>query len=367
MNTEDIQNLVSWATHHKQNNLFGRYLTFKSIAPILKNLPKKFSKEIIGHSYRGIPIYKVTVGQGPTKVLLWSQMHGNESTGTKALFDFFNWLDEDNTNTNLILRQCTLVVVPMLNPDGAEYYTRVNAQNIDLNRDAVDVIAPESKLLQHVLKEVNPKFCFNLHDQRTIFNVGENPATLSFLAPSEEESRQVTDGRKVTMSVISSIYKVMKKLIPNQIGRYTDEFYPTATGDNFQKAGYHTILIEAGHYQDDYNREEVRKFNFISLVAGLEAIANNNYNTSNYKTYFEIPNIEKKYLDIIYKNIVLTEEDKMIDVGVLFKETLENEKILFKPTIEIVDDLSNYFANTIINKMGKKYKSKTSLTELFDN
>lgn len=59
----------------------------------------------------------------------------------------------------------------MLNPDGAEAYTRVNGNNIDLNRDAVARKAKESKLLRTALEAFKPQFCFNLHDQRTIFNV----------------------------------------------------------------------------------------------------------------------------------------------------------------------------------------------------
>lgn len=366
MNTMDFDNLVSWTARHKEEKLFGRYIIFESIAPLIKNLSDTFCKEVVGHSYKGIPIYKVTIGKGSTNILVWSQMHGNESTGTKAVFDFFKWLTKDDIVANTILEKCTLVFLPMLNPDGAAVYTRVNAQDIDLNRDAVDVIAPESKVLRQVLKNVNPKFCFNLHDQRTIFNVGDNPATISFLAPSEEKSRKLTEGRKITMSVISEMYNALKSLIPGQIGRYTDEFYPTATGDNFQKAGHNTILIEAGHYQDDYDREEVRKYNFICLVTGIYSIAEQK-DFSNYKPYFEIPNNEKKYLDIIYKNVVLQDEDVMIDVGVLFKETLENKKIRFKPTIEIIDDLSEYNANTIINKKGEIYKTRGALTKLFDN
>ncbi|QCX39022.1 DUF2817 domain-containing protein [Aureibaculum algae] len=367
MNITDLDTLVSWSKNHKENNLFGRYLTYADIEPLVKDLSQKFSKEIIGHSYKGIPIHKITIGSGKIKILLWSQMHGNESTGTKALFDLLKWLDDDgNLMVNEILKACTLVFVPMLNPDGAAVYTRVNAQNIDLNRDAVAVKAPESKILQAVLKDVNPKYCFNLHDQRTIFNVGDNPATISFLAPSEEESRKVTEGRKITMSVINAMFSSLTQLIPGQIGRYTDEFYPTATGDNFQKAGYYTILIEAGHYQDDYNREEVRRFNFISLVTGISFIASGEDN-SNYEAYFEIPNNEKSFLDIIYKNIELVEENKLVDVGVLFKETLEDKKVIFRPAIEVIGNLSDYNANTIINKKGEKYNTKLSLSKLFDN
>lgn len=366
MITTDLNNFLKWVSQYNEDNLLGRYITFKDIEPILKSLPSQFDVQQIGRSHKKIPIYKVAIGEGKTKILIWSQMHGNESTGTKAVFDLFKWLtDADSKAISQILKKCTLVFITMLNPDGAEAYTRVNAQNIDLNRDAVDLIASESKLLQSVLKEINPKFCFNLHDQRTIFSINKKPATISFLAPSEEESRKVTRGRKITMAVISHMFKRLEPLIPGQIGRYTDEFYPTATGDNFQKAGYHTILIEAGHFNDDYNREIVRKLNFIALLSGITYIANET-KFDDFETYFNIPNNEKKYLDVIYKNIILSEDNKMIDVGVVFKEVLVDHEITFTPEIIYTTDLSAYNANQIIDKKGELFKNKETLLLLFD-
>ena len=368
MNTTDLTNFLEWASQYTEKNLFGRYITFKDIEPLLKKLAHQFDVKKIGHSYRGLPIYKITIGNGATKILIWSQMHGNESTGTKAVFDFFKWIgstSDNSSSVHQILNECTLVFIPMLNPDGAEVYTRVNAQEIDLNRDAVDLIAPESKLLQLVLKEVNPKFCFNLHDQRTIFSIDKKPASISFLAPSEEESRNVTRGREITMAVINHMFETLNPLIPGQIGRYTDEFYPTATGDNFQKEGHHTILIEAGHFKDDYDREVVRKLNFIALLSGITYIANTS-EFNDFKTYFTIPNNEKKYLDLIYKNIILSEENKMIDVGVVYKEVLVDQKIIFTPEIKYITDLSAYNADQIIDKKGELFKNKEALLRLFD-
>ena len=371
MNELSIKHLSDWYELNKEQKLFGRRIVFDMIEPILKKLSNQFNIEQLGHSFNHTPIYKVTIGKGKTNILMWSQMHGNESTGTKAIFDLFSFFNNPGKNQSIatrILNECTLVFVPMLNPDGAELYTRKNAQGIDLNRDVLDLKAPESKILTNLLKEFSPKFCFNLHDQRTIFSVGKEnfPATISFLAPSENEKRTVTKGRKVTMAVITAMNKVLQIIIPNQVGRYTDEFYPTATGDNFQKAGHHTVLIEAGHYRDDYNRELVRKYNFIALISGLDFITLGTKFT-NYKPYFDIPNNEKNYLDIIYKNVFLLNRNQKVDVGVVFKEELISNKIIFTPIIEHIKDLSNYNANVIIDNEGKSYENEEKLKEIIVN
>jgi hypothetical protein len=341
-----------YTTKIKQQKLVGRYINFNHIKPLILNLPSIFKYQILGHSFDKRPIYKIKFGNGSKRILIWSQMHGNESTGTKALFDIFslftNPLDlKDFCNT--ILSECTIICIPMLNPDGAQEYSRFNAQNIDLNRDAVDLKAPESKLLHDLLHDFKPHYCFNLHDQRTIFSVGEanNPATLSFLAPSIDEKRTITTKRQETMSIIVAMNQYLQKIIPNQVGRYTDEFYPTATGDNFQKSGFNTILIEAGHYKNDYQREMTRKFNFLALLRGIYSIGKSDKKI-NYKQYFQIPNNKQEYLDIIFENIQINNIKHRI--GVYFKEKYIESRVKYDITICKTDSLINFNANTIITE-----------------
>ena len=287
----------------KETSLFGKWIRFKDIKNLFEKYEAIFEVTQIGTSEKETPIYKLKIGAGEKKILIWSQMHGNESTGTKALFDLFNcFLTTSENEVKTILESCTLVFIPMLNPDGAEAYTRVNGNNIDLNRDAVHRKAKESKLLRSVLENFNPHFCFNLHDQRTIFNVEntKNPATISFLAPSEEETRALTKGRIATMNVIVAMNTMLQQIIPNGVGRYTDAFYPTATGDNFQKLGYNTILIESGHYPEDYVREVSRKYTFYAIFQGLYHIAKTTDFTT-YKDYFTIPNNDSIFYDIVHR------------------------------------------------------------------
>jgi hypothetical protein len=311
----------------KETSLFGKWIRFKDIKKLFEKYEAIFEVTQIGTSEKETPIYTLKIGAGEKKVLIWSQMHGNESTGTKALFDLFNcFLTTSENEVKTILEACTLVFIPMLNPDGAEAYTRVNGNNIDLNRDAVHRKAKESQLLRSVLENFNPHFCFNLHDQRTIFNVAntKNPATISFLAPSEEETRALTKGRIATMNVIVAMNTMLQQIIPNGVGRYTDAFYPTATGDNFQKLGYNTILIESGHYPEDYVREVSRKYTFYAIFQGLYHIAKTTDFTA-YKDYFIIPNNDTIFYDIIHRF-----PNSKNDVAYQFKDQIVDDQLTSK-------------------------------------
>lgn len=326
----------------KEKTISGRWIRIENILPLYRNLPYFVVLNKLGTSEEERPIYQLKFGKGKKRVLIWSQMHGNESTGTKAVFDFLNFfkLFYNEGVVQKIIKNCSIEIIPMLNPDGAENYTRVNANKIDLNRDAIGRKAKESNLLRSALNSFNPQFCFNLHDQRTIFGVKgtTNPATISFLAPSEEKNRKITNGRKQTMNVIVAMNKLLQQIIPNHIGRYTDEFYPTATGDVFQKLGHNTILIEAGHFPDDYEREKVRKFNFFALLQGVYHIAISN-SFLEYKPYFDIPNNQKNFYDIIHR---ADNEDKAFQ----YEEKIINNKFtLIKKEISTTGKLHNFLGH----------------------
>lgn len=320
----------------KESSIEGRYIHLEMIEDLLVD----FNTEIIGTSENNHSIYSIRIGNGNKKILVWSQMHGNESTGTKAMFDFLNLLNTKTQEAEEVLDNCTILFIPILNPDGALAYTRVNANDVDLNRDAVDLIAKESKVLRKQLDDFQPDFCFNLHDQRTIFGVeGTNyPAVLSFLAPSSEITRALTQSRTITMNVISAMNLKLQALIPNHIGRYTDEFYPTATGDNFQKLGFPTILIESGHYPNDYEREITRYYTFLSILFGIHHISKNN-NFDDVGSYFSIPNNVKSFYDIVH---IHPNGEK---VAYQYEEKLKEGKLHFIPKKVDENDLNGQFGH----------------------
>lgn len=362
MQTINLEKIEQWYSKNYQDKLSGLRILFEDIEPLINKLSSEFNKKILGESTNGIPIYKISIGSGSKRILIWSQMHGNESTGTKAVFDLFEFLSSSSELSdvrNNILKNCTLLFIPMLNPDGAILYTRENADGIDLNRDAVTLKAKESCLLRYLLDVFKPHFCFNLHDQRTIFNVEgtKNPATISFLAPSEEVTRKITKGRTETMSVIVAMNNMLQECIPNHVGRYTDEYYPTATGDNFQKLGYNTILIEAGHFYDDYERTQTRKYNFFALLQGIHFLSiADDY--KKYNSYFDIPENDKKHFDIIYRNGEFIENSvtEIKDIGIIFKYKVVDNLLVRYESIELIGNLDSHYAYTEIDLGNKPFK-----------
>ena len=245
---------------YKVTKLQHRYITNDHIEPLLNQLKAPFEVNSIGRSVNGLPIYSVTIGNGPKRILMWSQMHGNESTTTKALFDFFNVLSTNVNISTLVLERCTMVIIPILNPDGAQKYTRVNANAVDLNRDAVNRSQPESKVLRKLIDTFKPNYCFNLHGQRTIFSAGyaNESSILSFLSPAQDKQRAITSTRKIAMEIIVEIAKSLRDSLPNSISRYDDGFNINCVGDTCQSLNIPTLLFEAGHVPGDYGREQTR-------------------------------------------------------------------------------------------------------------
>lgn len=283
----------------KVQAISGRYLPDSKCIPEFRARLTHFKEHIVGQSVLGVPIFSFRSGTGNTRILIWSQMHGNESTTTKALLDLFGFLEQGNGQE--LLKHLDLLVLPMLNPDGANAYTRENAAGKDLNRDAMDRSQPESHILAEAFHTFQPHFSFNLHDQRTIYNVGgeARPASLSFLAPAMDPQRSISTHRKLAMQLIVAITHSLPDTLKGSVGRYDDTFNPNCVGDQFQLKGSATILFEAGHVADDYEREISRYNVFRAILGALQAIATKVYLSQDTKAYFDIPENTRDYVDIL--------------------------------------------------------------------
>lgn len=341
---------------HRENSIQGRYLTQEML---MAHCFSKHSIKLreIGKSVKGNSLYAFPMGRGKRKVLMWSQMHGNESTTTKAVWDMVNFLHSGDPMATTIMSGCSLMIVPMLNPDGAKAYTRENFNGVDLNRDAQALTQPESRAIRQLFEEFRPDHCFNLHDQRTLFSAGRTglPATVSFLSPASNENRDLTPNRETAMKIIAAMDAHLQGMIPGQLGRFDDGYNADCIGDTFQSAGIPTILFEAGHYPGDYQRERTREFIFHALLQALGTIASDRIDRFGVESYFKIPENEKLHFDILVNRPETVNPSlKGQRVGIRFREILREDRVEFIPEIAEVGPLEGFYGHQDFENIDSK-------------
>ncbi len=237
--------------------------------------------ESIGESAEGRPLQMISFGEGTTQVLLWSQMHGDESTASMALADLLHLFARADSHpvARAIARGASVHVIPILNPDGAARFQRRNAQGIDINRDARNLQTPEGRALKAAVDRLEPDFGFNLHDQSASIRVEgtDRGVAIALLAPAFNEARDVDDKRLRAMKVASLLIEAMRPMVGDHIAKYDDTFNPRAFGDLVGAWGASTILIESGAWADDPQKQHLRATNFVGLASALEGIASGRY------------------------------------------------------------------------------------------
>ena len=185
-----VNDLVSQYESYKEPSLNKRRIKHEDLQPLIDRYKNQAGITVtkVGESIEGRSLSLLSLGSGNTDVFLWSQMHGDEPTATQAIFDILNYFSSGQKNSvqKLLLKKLRFHFLPMLNPDGAEVFTRRNTLGIDINRDALDLASPEGRTLKSVRDSLEADFGFNLHDQSKYYNAErtDKPATLSYLAPS---------------------------------------------------------------------------------------------------------------------------------------------------------------------------------------
>jgi hypothetical protein len=360
---------LTYNDSYKNFKCVSRFLSSDILSEVIHDLPSTFKVKQEGLSVLGKPILSVRWGEGSTKVLAWSQMHGNESTTTKALFDLFNFLQKNEKSTQWY-NKFTFLFVPMLNTDGSSVYTRVNANQIDINRDFQLQSQPETKVLLKLCKEFSPDLALNLHDQRSIFGLEQLliPATLSFLAPAADVQRSFSASRAKAAHLIGVMYRALKSKLNNQIGRFDDTFNPECVGDTFQAMGIPTILFEAGHFQNDYQREQTRFFVFLAFLELFSYIYENDIVRNENDVYLNIYQNKSSFFDFVYRNVKINYENSFLitNFAAHYEEVLHQDKVHFIAKISKIGDLQGYKGHFEFDAANRKFDSAYGKMPILD-
>ena len=281
----------------------------------------------VGRSLQGREIRAVTFGSGPTRVLLWSQMHGDESTATMSLVDIIRFFADggDDPLRALVQERLSVIMIPMLNPDGAERFQRRNAVGVDINRDARRLATPEARILKAVRDSLDPAFGFNLHDQGARTTAGEDgkQVAIALLAPAADTSRAYGPVRDRARQLVALLATGLEEAWPGRVAKYDDTFNPRAFGDLIQQWGTSTVLIESGALPDDPQKQELRRVNVMLLLSAFEAIANGRYREADPNVYENLPFNRRVASDILLvggRVVVPDGEALPLDVALVYED-----------------------------------------------
>ncbi len=375
-----IENELKTYERYKETALSHRRFKHHDIVPLLENLSGHHHVNIAeeGRSAEGRSVYRVTIGSGKVPVLMWSQMHGDEPTATMALFDLLNRLtagkDETETDPSIdeILRNVTLHLIPMLNPDAVQRFQRLTPYGVDMNRDALARQCPESRLLKRVRDDTGAEFGFNLHDQNTRYTPGDAPEStlIAFLSPPYDANKSIDSVRGNSMKIITGLHEMLRPIIPGRVASFSDEFEPRAFGDNMQKWGTSTILIESGGMRGDREKQFIRKLNYLSLLESLRLIATGAYERYSCKEYDAIPPNKLRLFDVLFRNAVLDFNDCQIsmDIGInrIEKNNGDCSGFYIKGEVAEVGDLSTCNGYEEYDASGLKVMPGKLYTEAVD-
>jgi hypothetical protein len=274
------------------------------VLPVVSGDPA-FLVEEIGRSAEGRPLRHIAWGDGGTAVLLWSQMHGDESTASMALADILRFLSEspDHPLVTLLRERLRIHLFPVMNPDGAARFQRRNAQGIDLNRDARALATPEARALKALRDRLEPVFGFNLHDQAVGTRAGRSDrgTAIALLAPPFNEAREVNEVRHRAMEVAALMRTAMEPAIGGHIAKWDDTFNPRAFGDLMTAWGTSTILVESGGWEGDREKQFLREINVVGLLVALQAIADGSHAGVPVELYTSLPENGRRFGDLLLR------------------------------------------------------------------
>lgn len=332
----------------------GHAAYWQAVAPSLTSPVLRLTP--IGHSMLDRELRAVTFGTGPTRVLLWSQMHGDESTATMALADIFAWLADPAPDPlrDHLARALTITFVPMLNPDGAERFQRENAAGIDINRDARRLATPEARALKALHDSLKPSFGFNLHDQgaRTRAGARGPQAAIALLAPAIDGTGRYDAVRNTARRVAAVLAQALADSLPGRVAKYDEGFNPRAFGDLMQTWGTSTVLIESGALPGDPDKQRLRHMNGAALLVALDAIATSRGATGVAATYDALPPNTGGAVDVLVRGGLLVipgQPPFRADLALTYDDLLQHTG----PRVREVGDLSAVIAIDTVDVTGR--------------
>jgi murein tripeptide amidase MpaA len=260
----------------KGNITTAHLSTYEDLSAFLhKEAAKQPAMElsVIGQSVKGRDLYLaswITNPDNPT-ILYLTQQHGNEQLTTEGALEFIKHLGTGRGRD--VLSGVNILVVPMLNPDGAmgdvnfsldgyiahgdRHLTRYNANEVDLNRDHVARVQPETQALHdNVLAVYDIDYMIDLHHQGAYSGINGEWVSGSILYPTTPNADPALVERSKQLGAV--VYDAVDSTGWGLLGRYVGGSAETISRNGLAvEYGIATLLFEMRGMSDHENESAV--------------------------------------------------------------------------------------------------------------
>lgn len=148
----------------------------------------------LGRSVEGrtIPLVALGPDTARARVLVLCRQHGNEVVSTSAALRIIERAARADKTLTRALGKTQLLIAPMVNPDGAQRGRRLNARQVDLNRDWRQQSQPETRAIVRAFEKLTPQVVLDAHEWTTV-HYGSN----SLETAPEQDAATMTILRRV--------------------------------------------------------------------------------------------------------------------------------------------------------------------------
>jgi len=211
-------------------------------------------------------------------VMIICQQHGNEpSSKEAAMIVTRRLLNEDSG----LLQNLDLILVPQVNPDGADAGKRYNANDMDLNRNHVILSEPESSAVHQLFLDWMPEVSLDVHEYNAVL---ERWIEAGYLKDADEMLGGVTNlniDPEITSFTRNTFipetgagieadgFRFHRYIVGNPFENKVVRYSTTAINDGRQSLGiYNTLsfIIEGKRYGNLTNEIEKRTKGQVSAM-----------------------------------------------------------------------------------------------------
>ena len=279
---------------------FSKLSSYDQMKQYLNELTSSYKMvrmEIIGQSMEGREIPALFFSSNKTfgsqrtvkpLVLVFCQQHGDEPSGKEAALILARELVDEKKN---LLKSMDVILIPQLNPDGAEKNQRRNARDIDLNRNHVVLTEPETQALHQLFLKWMPEVTLDVHEYTA---VSDQWLAKGFIKYADEQLGALSNlnisalirefGRKsflpaVGIKVKAAGFSFHEYIVGTPFENSRLRYSTTAINDGRQSLGiFNTLsfILEGKQYSDVINHVESRTYGqLVAITSFLYTVAEN--------------------------------------------------------------------------------------------